>query len=85
MIKKDVPEVLFALMDTHQFNTGLENQLSTKTRQVEHKHMNEARCDYWSDVHVVNWKGCAPPNGMQIERLLKSSLLQDKQCEFKCI
>ena len=43
MIKKDIPEVLFALMDTLQFNTGLENQLSTKTIQVEHKRTNEAR------------------------------------------
>ena len=43
MIKKDIPEVLFALMNTRQINTGLENQLSTKTRQVEHKHTNEAR------------------------------------------
>ena len=43
MLKKDIPEVLFALMDTRQFNTGLENQLSTKTRRVEHKHMNKAR------------------------------------------
>lgn len=38
MIKKDIPEVLFALMNTRQINTGLENQLSTNTRQVEHKH-----------------------------------------------
>lgn len=38
MIKKDIPEVLLALMNTRQINTGLENQLSTNTRQVEHKH-----------------------------------------------